>query len=137
MTPLPKGDRLLSKDSPAKTSIFAPYSSEGPRFAGGSTGQIFSAPVQPSRSSSSSSSVANAGLQHIRDNIFAPLLQKAASHEKDDVAIYTLLGVGTHLRMGAPMLNALPDVLRMSPAERGALGNVILQQFQAELNKHL
>eukprot|EP00930_Biecheleria_cincta_P039268 TRINITY_DN27008_c0_g1_i1.p1 TRINITY_DN27008_c0_g1~~TRINITY_DN27008_c0_g1_i1.p1 ORF type:complete len:442 (+),score=98.00 TRINITY_DN27008_c0_g1_i1:44-1327(+) len=88
----------------------------------------------PSQQSSSSS---NAGLLHIKENIFKPLMHRALSGEADQVNLYTLQGVGNQLNMEKLMLDILPDVLRTPPAERGALGQKVLKQFEAEMDKHL
>jgi len=113
MTPPSNTTRLPSK-SPVKTRV--------PKRAS-----------QPKQSSSSP----NAILQHIRQSIFIPLLSRAASGEKDEICLYTLIGVGSQIKMEKLMLNALPNVLRTAPAERGVFGYEVLKQFEAELSKHL
>mmetsp|Transcript_124407 Transcript_124407/g.265116 ORF Transcript_124407/g.265116 Transcript_124407/m.265116 type:complete len:347 (+) Transcript_124407:58-1098(+) len=123
MTP-PKSAPPKRASSPTKTSDSKRARSKPASLATSS---------QPEKTSSSS----NAGLQHVRDSIFTPLLHRAVSGAEDEMHIFTLKGVGTQLNMEKLLLSSLPEVLRTPPAERGVFGDSVLKQFEAELNKHL
>lgn len=77
-----------------------------------------------------------AGLQHVRTKVFGPLKKAAASGVAGEVAISTILGVGHQCSMDQTMLNALAEVLRKTPAERGKFGQMVLDYFESDLIKH-
>lgn len=77
-----------------------------------------------------------AGLQHVCAKVLGPLKKAAATGVAGEVAISTILGVGYQCSMDRTMLNALPEVLRKTPVERGKFGQMVLNYFESELIKH-
>ena len=75
-------------------------------------------------------------LRHIQKFVYGPLKNRAAAGMADETAVMTLLGVGYQFGMDAIMLNVLPSILQKEPSDRGTFGEVVLNHFEAALNKH-
>jgi len=84
-----------------------------------------------SSSSAATSKCANKPMAaKVFDSCYATLKSKAATNVTDETSIFTMIGVGTSLGLESSMLNMLPELLRKSPADRGASMQFVLKQFE-------